>query len=114
MTLDQQFWEEVQGLLKTTQPVVPKFRLYYNDQNKPIVYTMEELEGNYIEITREAYLEAAMNVRVQDGKLVKIDSTPAFKKLIPSDHGTPCDPNNVAVVVELDQPHILWSINDTN
>ena len=114
MTPEQKFWEEVQGLLKPTQLAVPKFRLYYDDQGKPIVYTMEELEGNYIEITREAYLEATMNVKVQDGKLVKIDSTQAFKKLIPADHGTPCHPDNVAVVVELDQPHILWSIHDTN
>lgn len=115
MTPEQKFWEEVQQLLKTTaQPVDPKFKLYYDERGKPIVYTMEDLKGNYIEVDQETYLIASMNVRVQDNKLVKIDSVQSFNKLIPSSQGTPCHPNNVAVVVSKDQPHILWSTYDTN
>ena len=114
MTTEQNFWEEVQSLLSFTEPTIPKFRLYYNEQGMPVVYTMEELKGNYIEVDRETYLAASMNVKVQDNKLIKIDSARAFKKLVPGDSGTPCDPNNVAIVVGRDQPHTFWSLNVSN
>lgn len=111
MTTEQNFWDEVQSLIKFTEPAVPKYRLYYNEQGLPIVYTMEELDGNYIEVDRETYLAASMNVKVQDNKLIKMDSARLFRKLVPSDSGTPCDPDNVAIVVRQDQPHTLWSLN---
>ena len=114
MTTEQNFWEEVQSLLSFTEPTIPKFRLYYNEQGMPVVYIMEELKGNYIEVDRETYLAASMNVKVQDNKLIKIDSARAFKKLVPSDSGTPCDPDNVAIVVGRDQPHTFWSLNVSN
>lgn len=114
MTAEQNFWEEVQSLLSFAEPVVPTFRLYYNEQGMPIVYTMEELNGNYIEVDRETYLAASMNVKVQDNKLIKIDPARSFRKLVPSDSGTPCDPDNVAIVVGQNQPHTLWSLNVSN
>ncbi len=113
MTIEQQFWEQVNSLVANASPAQPKFRLYYNDQGRPIVYTMEELEGNYIEVDRLTYLEASMNVRVLDNKLVKINTT-TFKKLMPSTAGTPCYPDNVAIVVPEGQPCIYWSLDVTN
>lgn len=113
MTASQEFWEQVNSLVTGTQSKELKFRLYYCDHGRPIVYTMEELDGNYIEVDRLTYLEASMNVRVQDKKLIKIN-TPTFKKLSPSTVGTPCHPDNVAVVVTQDQPHILWSLHVSN
>lgn len=114
MTPEEQFWAEVNSLLKPVEPSAAVFRLYYNEHGRPIVYTMEELNGNYIEVDRETYLAASMNVRVQDNKLVKLETAWSFGKLVPSQQGTPCDPNNVAVVVALDQPHILWSLDVSN
>lgn len=114
MTPEQQFWAEVNELTNKTQPQQPVFRLYYNEQGQPIVYTMEELKGNYIEVDRETYLAASMNVRVSDNKLTWIEIPVAFNKLVPSQHGTPCDPDNVAVVVDQDRPHTFWSLNVSN
>ncbi len=113
MTTEQQFWDQVNSLVANAATQQPKFRLYYNDQGRPIVYTMEELEGNYIEVDRLTYLEASMNVRVLDNKLIKINTT-TFKKLMPAAAGTPCYPDNVAIVVAEGQPCIYWSLDVTN
>jgi hypothetical protein len=69
---------------------------------------MEAAPGTYIEIDQEAFARGAMNVRVRDGQLVEV-SWSTTTKLVPGNSGTPCHPNNVAVVVAKDQPHILWS-----
>ena len=73
------------------------------------VYTMEELDGNYIEIDRAMYLLAPMDARVVDGKLVYDPKQPHMAKLKPSEKsGTPCHPSSVCVVVDIGEPHIKW------
>jgi len=47
-------------------------------------------------------------VRVRDGKLVEIMWT-TTTKLVPGNSGSPCHPDNVAVIVAEDQPHTKWS-----
>ena len=69
---------------------------------------MADEPGTYIEITSEQYRRNNSNVRVRDGKLVEV-TWQTTAKLIPGDSGTPCHPNNVAVVVAVDQPHTRWS-----
>lgn len=73
------------------------YRLYYNSDGSPQCYTMEDLPGTWIDIDRETYLIANPWVRVVNGKLKKI-SRLTVNKLVPSDQGTPCHPQNVAVV----------------
>jgi hypothetical protein len=87
------------------------YRLYYNDQGRPLFYTMEDLPGNYIEVDLETYLISPTNARVVDGHLVLIE-TRQFNKLRPGQDGTCCDPTNVAIVVEPSEPHIKWSLNN--
>ena len=50
-----------------------------------------------------------MNVRVIDGKLIFKKSN-LVNKLQPAEHGTPCDPRDVCVVVSPDQPNRKWTI----
>jgi hypothetical protein len=69
---------------------------------------MEDLPGNYIEIDQETYALASSKVRVIDGKLKKNTST-ATAKLIPSTIGTACHPEDICIVVPVDQKHIKWS-----
>ena len=48
------------------------------------------------------------NVRVRDGQLVEV-TWQTTVKLVPGNSGSPCHPDNVAVIVTEDQPHIKWS-----
>ena len=49
-----------------------------------------------------------MHVRVQAGQLIELKS--AVRRLAPSDTGTACHPNNVAIVVPDTEPHQRWSM----
>jgi hypothetical protein len=83
------------------------FRLYHDEQGLPIVYTMEDLPGTYIEIDQATYAKNSYHVKVIDGKLITIDYTKVYRKLQPSDVGTPCHPQDVAIVVDT-EPSIKW------
>jgi len=104
---EQEFWAVLHAV---SEPSPITYRLYYNDNGTPIIYSMEELPGNYIEVDQQTYVLAPFNVRVVDGKLVHIKPVMTVKKLQPSDRGTPCDPGDVCVVVGTDQPHKKWTI----
>ena len=85
------------------QPVF--YRLYHDDQGCPLFYSMQDLPGTYIDITPEQYASSKMTVRVRDGELVPITWQTA-QKLTPSDSGTLCHSQDVAVIV--DQNGIYW------
>lgn len=78
------------------QPVF--YRLYYEGE-RPLFYSMEDLPGTYIEVTPEQYARGLMRVCVRDGKIVPITWQTA-QKLTPSDLGTLCHLQDVAIVVK--------------
>jgi hypothetical protein len=47
-------------------------------------------------------------MRVRDGKLIEM-TWATTTKLVPGNSGSLCHPDNVAVIVAGDQPHIRWS-----
>ena len=83
------------------------FRLYYNEQGLPVTYSMEDLPGVYIEIDQATYSKNSYHVRVINGKLIHIDYINVYSKLHPGDSGTPCHPQDVAIVVDT-EPNIKW------
>lgn len=105
-------WQEfVQIWVDSAPHPAPVFyRLYYDDQGRPLVYTMEDLPGRFIEIDKETYAVADINVKVSDGKIVKLTQTRSRAKLTPALDGTPCDPRDVSVVVSGDQTNIRWKL----
>lgn len=95
-------WPEIQSVT---------YRLYYDDQGRPITYTMEDLPGTYIEVDQATYIHGSFGVRVVDGKLIILEPAITAKKLQPSqDQGTACDPRDVCVIVSDNTKHKKWNI----
>jgi hypothetical protein len=101
----EQFWSILHSMLEP-QPVF--YRLYYDDRGLPLFYSMADEPGTYIEIDQATFARSASNVRVRDGKLVEVTWS-TTSKLVPGNSGSPCHPDNVAVIVARDQPHTRWS-----
>ena len=102
MTPDE-FWSILHDV---PDPEPVQWRLYHNDQGQPVCYSMEHLPGNYIDVDAETYALAPFNVRVVNGTL-KYITVSTVNKLVPSDSGTLCHSQNIAVVVE--QHGTYWS-----
>ena len=101
--------EDLQKLFRDApEPPAPFFRLYHDAEGRPLFYSMAHEPGTYIELTPEEYHRGSSNVRVRNGKLVEV-TWRTTAKLVPSNSGLPCHPDNVAVVVAESQPHTKWS-----
>lgn len=94
------------ALEQLPEPQSVFYRLYYDSTGFPLFYSMEDRPGTYIELTQEQYARGDSNVRVRDGKLVPVTWQTA-QKLTPSDSGTLCHSQDVAVVVK--QNGTYWS-----
>ena len=101
----EDFWSILHSMPEP-QPVI--YRLYHDDQGHPLFYSMEDRPGTYIEIDQETFARNVSNVRVRDGQLVEI-TWATTTKLVPGNSGSPCHPDNVAVIVARDQTHTRWS-----
>ena len=105
---EKEFWEILRNM---SAPVDIEYRVYYEDDGTVICYSMDDLPGKYIEIDLETYQKAPISTRVVNEKLIEFDPPRATRKLSPSNEaGTPCDPDNVAVVVDETMPNTRWSI----
>jgi hypothetical protein len=104
MTEDD-FWAALAPLPITATPT---YRLYYDDQGFPLFYSMEAVPGNYIEIDAKTWHDSNIT-RVVDGKIIQHKSS-IISKLVPTDIGTACDPNDITVVVAETVPHVKWSL----
>ena len=101
----EQFWSILHNM---PEPKPVFYRLYYDADGMPLFYSMEDRPGTYIEIDQATFARGATNVRVRDGKLIEI-TWATTTKLVPGNSGSPCHPDNVAVIVAEDQPHTRWS-----
>lgn len=103
-------WDELVAIHQAMPEPEPIFyRLYYDESGVPLFYSMEDVPGTYIDIDQAVFARGASNIRVRDGKIVEL-TWQVVSRLEPSDtHGTPCHPQDVAVVVAPDQSHQCWS-----
>ena len=110
--VEEDFWAAFgdwqTGLEPSTEPVR---RLYYNEQGQPLFYSADDLPGTYLDVDVRTFMEASMQVRVQEGKLIKLDRYRHVNKLVPDpESGTCCDPTDVSVVVDVTEPHQRWRL----
>lgn len=91
------------------EPVTLLFRLYHDDQGRPLFYSQQDLPGKYVDVTPEQYLLANLDVRIESGRLIK-PNRKSVKKLTPGESGTCCHPNDVALTVTDVDPHIKWTL----
>lgn len=104
--------EEFFGVLESMpQPVAQVHRLYHDEQGRVLFYSMEDLPGQWIEVDATTYAVASHDVRVIKGKLTPVPKKTLLAKLRPSEHGVPCDPRDISIVVAAEQPHVKWSIS---
>lgn len=76
-----------------------EYRLYYNKEtNKPLFYTMEKPNGDYIIVTHQQYSEGRHDIIIVDGNIKSLANAVSWSKLVPSDSGTGCRANNVMIV----------------
>lgn len=83
------------------------YRLYHDDQGRPLAYSMEAAPGTYIEITAEQYQRSSFLVRVRQGKIEPIEFLD-FHKLVPNGAGQSCHAQDVTVI-STDINSIKWS-----
>ena len=99
--------EEFFGALEhMPMPVPVTYRLYHDDQGCPLFYSMEDLPGTYIDIDQETFAKNSTRVRVRNGKLVEV-TWKTTQKIVPSNSGTMCHEQDVAIVVK--QNGTYWS-----
>ena len=99
--------EEFFGALEhMPMPVPVTYRLYHDDQGCPLFYSMEDLPGTYMDIDQETFAKNSTRVRVRNGKLVEV-TWKTTQKIVPSNSGTMCHEQDVAIVVK--QNGTYWS-----
>jgi hypothetical protein len=88
----------------------PTYRLYYDELGDPLFYSMEDLPGNYVEVTPEMFSVGSTNCHVVEGKLVVFKTTATPRKLTPGDTGTACHVQDICIIVDESLPHTKWSL----
>ena len=92
-----------------SEPPEVFYRLYYGEQGEPLIYSMEDLPGNYIEVDHATYSLNSYDVKVKDGRLIRIDRSKNVSKLRPDiDSGTNCDVRDICVIVDPGTKHTKW------
>jgi hypothetical protein len=93
------------------------YRLYYNSDGSPKYYTMEDLEGEYIEVDEQTYHVGRYDVKIVNKKLKSLNENIVSKYTIVKQRTlstVSCDPTDILLVVDISQDNILWDYLDSN
>lgn len=86
-----------------------EYKLYYGPAGEVITYTTETLEGNWIQITREQFAEARMDIKVVDGRISVTSYSKLVRKLVKNNlNGIKTSKYDVNVLSDVDC--VQWSI----
>jgi hypothetical protein len=90
------------------EPAPVFYRLYHDNEGKPLFYSMADAPGTYIDIDRDTFVKNSMHVKVINSQVIDV-TWKVTNKIIPADSGVACDPRDVAVVVDFGTPNKKWS-----
>ena len=107
MMTEQEFLEI--WINQRTDQVEIEYRLYHDGQGWPLFYSTERVEGNYVVVDKQTYLDSPKHIRVVEGKIKRIKVL-FGKKLVPAEQGQACDPADVCVIVADQLPSKKWGI----
>ena len=104
----ENFWR-VWNSFQWPEPKPVFYRCYYLEDGTPDFYTMEDLPGSWIEVTKEVYLLSPRNARVVDGQLQIFEVKKTVTKLKPNQtQGIDCDPRDICLVIEKGIKSLKW------
>lgn len=78
-----------------------EFRVYHDDSGKILFYTCEKPEGNYVIVDKTTFAEMRYDMKVVEGKLIRIIPGIMISKLKPSiKEGIDCAKEDVSIIVD--------------
>jgi hypothetical protein len=99
--MNNEFWDEVNNLVKPVTPLELEYRLYYNESGAIIGASMcEHVEGSYVVVSQEEY-ERYFDYQVVNGRLKKIDRSTEYRvQLAKSAQGFPVVRGHAGLLIE--------------
>jgi hypothetical protein len=112
LSLNKTAEEELLNIFKLfsiKKDVEIQYRAYYDDTGKILLYSVDDLPGKYIVITKEQFLERRMDAIVKNGKLIATHYRSHVSKLEKSSSGTKCSKYDVTIICDdSDGQHQYW------
>jgi hypothetical protein len=99
-----EFWQDYQW--PDAKPVL--FRLYHDEQGRPLEYSQEDHAGQYTDITPEQFVRADFRVRIVNGSIIPQDP-PLPPSLRRDSTGVRCHALDVTVITH-QEPSQSWSM----
>lgn len=88
-----------------------EYKVYYDNSGNIITYTTEKLEGNYLVITWQEYIECRFDAKIINSKLVKLNPKKTISKFTKSSSGTKCSSYDINILVDDDDDgYIYWDL----
>ena len=93
---------EIEYVITWEAPVMekPEIRLQSDDKGHVLCYTCEKLEGTYIVIDSLTFAEARPDLKVVDGKIIRVGNNAVISKLFPDSEGVLCEVEDVSIITD--------------
>lgn len=94
-----------------------KFRLYYNDDGTPKYYSMEKLDGNFIEIDKSVFEASRYDIVVINGKIKSLSENVISKYHLVNDISKTtvmCDDEDITLLTDSTKSYKLWDYTYSN
>lgn len=95
------FWQAIAEHDWTQPEIRQEFRLYYDPEDgRVLFYSMEDLPGEYLVIDRHTFEMHRFDVKVKDGKIIRVKH-PASWKLVPTETAEyACHGRDITIIVD--------------
>lgn len=115
MSTTDNFWQAILNHNWSAEPVKVEFRLYYDEEGNVLSYSMEDVPGTYIVIDRGTFEACRFDVKVRNGKIIKVNQ-PKSWKLVPAEEGAyACHQDNINIIVSNSSANKkYWKVETTH